>query len=818
VLWWGGCDALQTPHPLQPLHDIARSAEVGFLPLLAPHHPRVELFDAVLGELQRSRRPILLVIEDAHWADDATLDLLKFIGRRIDRTPCLMMVSYRNDELAAVHPLRQVFGELPASLVTRLDLQRLSPAAVERLASTALRSATGLYAATQGNPLFVTEMLRSSSQGVPRGVQDLVLARLARLTPAAQAVARLASVVPTRIERWLVDALCAPSVEVIEECLNSGLLISLEAAYSFRHELARGAVEQSLSAPAARVLHASLLAALLAAKPAVASARLVHHATHADDAEALRIHAPLAARQAGERGAHRETAAHYRTALTHARAANDDERAAWLDACARECTLTDQLPDAIAARLQLVDLHRRRGDASREAANLSQLALVHVLALENAQADAASRRAIDLLEAEPPGVALASAYRVEAQLRMLNRDCEAAVAWAEKAIALAERFGHREILAAALGTLGTALLFIDYEAGCVQLQRGLAIALADGLHLVAANIHSNLGSGSGEVFRLREARQHLIETIAFAQQHEIDFYRHYGIAWLALCELHLGAWDDAEEHALDVVQRSTHRTTGRVMALIALGRLRARRGDANAAEALDEALSLALASGTLQRIAPVRAARAEAAWLRGDLAAAAQEAAASLPLALKQRHPWFSGELAYWAMRAGAAEEVSAHCAKPWSLQMAGQWREAAQAWSALGCRYEEAHALAEGTDDAMIDALALFEQLGAQPAATRLREALRKAGVRGVPRGQHASTQIDPQQLTRREREVLSLLVEGLKNSEIAERLCRSVRTVDHHVAAVLVKLGVGSRAEAVAAASQTSSAFKNGQSGDVN
>jgi DNA-binding NarL/FixJ family response regulator len=117
-----------------------------------------------------------------------------------------------------------------------------------------------------------------------------------------------------------------------------------------------------------------------------------------------------------------------------------------------------------------------------------------------------------------------------------------------------------------------------------------------------------------------------------------------------------------------------------------------------------------------------------------------------------------------------------------------------------------------------MIDALALFEQLGAQPAATRLREALRKAGVRGVPRGQHASTQIDPQQLTRREREVLSLLVEGLKNSEIAERLCRSVRTVDHHVAAVLVKLGVGSRAEAVAAASKTSSAFKNGQSGDVN
>ena len=128
---------------------------------------------------------------------------------------------------------------------------------------------------------------------------------------------------------------------------------------------------------------------------------------------------------------------------------------------------------------------------------------------------------------------------------MLNRDCEAAVGWADKAIALAERLGEREILAEAVGTLGTATLFLDYEAGCAHLRRALDLALADCLHGLAANTHSNLGSGSGEVWQLREAQAHLKAAIAFSQQHEIAFFRHYSLAWLALCELHLGHWDDA---------------------------------------------------------------------------------------------------------------------------------------------------------------------------------------------------------------------------------------------------------------------------------
>ena len=145
LLWWGACDALQTPQPLAPLLDIARSADVAFRALLKPEAQRGALFDAVLTELQRSRQPVLLVIEDVHWADDATLDLIKFLGRRIDRAPVLLVVSYRDDEIAAAHPLRRLLGELPSSLITRIDLQRLTPQAVDLLARRALRSPAGIH-------------------------------------------------------------------------------------------------------------------------------------------------------------------------------------------------------------------------------------------------------------------------------------------------------------------------------------------------------------------------------------------------------------------------------------------------------------------------------------------------------------------------------------------------------------------------------------------------------------------------------------------------------------------------------------------------
>jgi len=161
------------------------------------------------------------------------------------------------------------------------------------------------------------------------------------------------------------------------------------------------------------------------------------------------------------------------------------------------------------------------------------------------------------------------------------------------------------------------------------------------------------------------------------------------------------------------------------------------------------------------------------------------------------------GELAYWLWRTGALAEPPAPCAEPYALQMRGEWRAAAAAWEQIGCPYERAVALAEGDDVASHRlALEIFERLGAYPAAAALRHALRTRGVRGVPVGPRASTRKNPANLTRRQLEILELLAHGLSNAEIGERLFIAVKTVDHHVSAILAKLDVRSRAGAAAAA----------------
>jgi DNA-binding CsgD family transcriptional regulator len=336
------------------------------------------------------------------------------------------------------------------------------------------------------------------------------------------------------------------------------------------------------------------------------------------------------------------------------------------------------------------------------------------------------------------------------------------------------------------------------------------MAIAHGWNYVAANNYINLGSGSGELFRLRRAEAYLKQGIEFSAQHEIDFYRHYGTAWLALCELYLGQWDDAALHAQEAVALTRQESTSRIMALVALGRLRVRRGDPGAAEALDEALQLALRTGTLQRVGPARAALAEAAMLAGDLPTAITHARAGLELAVAHQHPWFAGEFALCLSCAGVLDQVPPVCAEPYAHEIAGRWREAAAAWRALECPYEEARALAAGDAKAQAEALAIYDRLGAQPVADELRKCMRAAGIRGIPRGARAATRDNPHKLTAREMEILSLLCDGLRNAEIAGKLHRSVRTVDHHVEAIFGKLEVDSRTKAIEAARRAGLAGK--------
>ena len=795
----GACDSLLTPRPLGPLHDLAGHAGPALRALLDDGAGPVDLFPAVLEELGR-QPPVVAVLEDLHWADEATLDLVKFLGRRIRQVPALLVLTYRDDELGPHHPLRIVLGDLATSgAVRRIPLAPLSLAAVRALAADRPLDAEALHRQTGGNPFFVTEALASRTAGIPPTVRDAVLARAARLSPAGRAALEAAAVIGAQVEPWLLGALVTDVAAATDECIAVGMLQSQGDRLGFRHELAREAVLDTIAAPRRRALHARVLEAL-ASPPGGATdlARLAHHGEGAADARAVLAHAPAAAARAAAVGAHREAADQYARALRFADGVAAAERAALLDAYADQLGIVDRLDDAIRARREALDLHRAAGDRVKEGEDLAALTASLVRAGRNVEAEEASRRAIRVLRAVPRGRALARAYRIQANLRMLDRDRAEAVRWGRRAIALAERVGDRETVIAGYNTVGAAMLVYGDERGRVHLEHALELARAAGLTDQVGLAYLNLGSACGEAYRFADAERYLTTGIQFTAERDHDYSQHYMLAWLALTRLYQGRWAEAGDVARGLVAREHVAAISRTMALLALGRLRARRGDPGAATALDEALDVASRTRTLQRVGPVRAARAEAAWLAGDRERTIAEARAAWDLAVRHRHPWHTGELAFWRRRAGDRVRVPSWAARPFALQIDGDWRRAATAWQRLGCPYESARALAGGDAAARLAAVEGFDRLGAGPDLERLRQRLRAEGVRHVPRGPRPSTRHHPLGLTAREAEILHLLARALTNSRIGSRLHISPKTVDHHVSAILAKLGVGSREEA--------------------
>jgi DNA-binding CsgD family transcriptional regulator len=351
----------------------------------------------------------------------------------------------------------------------------------------------------------------------------------------------------------------------------------------------------------------------------------------------------------------------------------------------------------------------------------------------------------------------------------------------------------------ALITVGATKLAGGDEGGRDLIERGMALAAAAGLGAIVARGHHSLGVGYGERRRFARAARHLTAGIAFCSDHDLDHSRWHTTAWLAHARCFQGQWEEASELAESVLRAAYVSPTTRFAALYVRGLIGVRRGAPAATRALDEALVLAEGSRSLARLAPVRAARAEAAWLAGDHARAAAEARAAYDLAIDRAQPWYLGELAYWRWRARDLDDPPPGIAAPFAHQITGDWAAAAAAWDELGCPYEAARARAEGNDEeALRLALAAFARLEARPAIGHARRRLRELGVRAIPRGPRPSTRANPARLTRREAEIAALIVEGRSNPDIAARLFLSPRTVENHVAAILAKLGVANRSEA--------------------
>jgi DNA-binding CsgD family transcriptional regulator len=804
----GYCDDLATPRTLGPFRDLVGSVGTELSRAVTDGSERDRVLTALRTELTWPDHPTVLVIEDVHWADDATLDALRYLIRRIAELPAVLVLTYRDDELNREHPLHGLLGQASRSdHVRHLPLRRLSPQAVRQLSAGSPVDAHDLFELTSGNPFFVHELL-ASAQGerVPPTIADAVLARVRSLDPPVQDVLEQLAVVPSALDRWLVDVLVPGAgqrgegtVAALAAAEERGLLSVSTRKIAFRHELTRRAIAGAVPAARLMALNHRVLDALIDHDGSDVS-QIVHHAARAGDQDAIIRYGPVAGRDAAGAGAHREAVAHFGLVLEHHDRFTPGERAELLAQYAIECYTIGAIDKAVEAGQRAVKESRSLGDLRQLGAYLRWLSRIWWTAGNRARAEQTGREAISVLERAGDNRLLARALSNESQLCMLAHRLAVSVEYGERAATLARETGDGEVMAHALTNIGIARWGLGDPAGQSLLDEALRVALEAGDVEDACRAYVGLVWSLLDWCRLEEAERYLTAAMKLAEETEFFGILSYMQAARARLDFARGSWDEAiriAEAAADAF------LPARCPALIVLGRVHARRGQPQASRLLSSAWELAVQIDELQRLGPAAAARAEDAWLRGDHARVLDIAMPVYTEARRLDDPVHQAELGYWLAKAGQpAETASGH---PYALQAAGRWREAAELWQAAGCPYEHAAALAESPESGdLLAALEILDELGAAPLAALVRGRLRALGTTRIPRGPRGETRVNPAGLTTRQVEVLRLLGMGYTNAQIASQLVVSVRTVDSHVAAVLAKLGAASRREAAASAAQ--------------
>ena len=804
----GWCDPLSAPRLLGPLIDalagLDSDAAAGVAGALEAGDTTAvyrRLLD-VLGSGQRWA----WVIEDAHWADGATLDLLRFVGRRISALPLLLVVTYRDDEVGPEHPLAAAIGDIvTCAALARIQLDPLSQEAVATLTAGSGVNAIELHRITGGNPFYVTEILATGADrlpgGLPRSVAEAVWGRLARLSAAARDTAYAAAVCGPRAEVDLIEKVCPTAQSGLSECLGAGVLVGVDGMLGFRHELARRATLDQIPDHRRRSLHRQAMTTL--AEPPVDPDMLAALAFHADQAgedDAAVGYGLAGARRAAALGANREAAELYALVLRHARDTPADRKVIWIEQHAFARYLCGEAETAASGLREAISTRRCLHDRVGEGENLRLLS--HMLwsggrISEGLEAAGASVR---LLENLGPTPQLAWSLTNMVHITGVCYD-PACTQFAERAIALGTQIGDPGVVMRARCFAALASVWAggpgweDCEGSWHQAMA--TDELAEHVGLIGAAMCWTAALHHDP----HRAQRYIDDLSAFCDKHELGAYQPMAVGAAALNALDRGEWIRASASAEEVLTTPRLGLINAVLPMVTRALVRARRGHTPTGQLPDGAAADA-GPGDFFLLAVVWAARAEIAWLAGDDDTARTEAERGLAAAGPAADPWLTGRLQRWLHLTGATTPATP-ALTPYQLEISGDWQAAAAEWTRRGCPYDAALAQLGGDAPAVASALRTFHDLGGRAAARRAQQRLTELGgprSRGLAR----HTKADPNGLTTRQRQVADLLAAGHSDAAIAATLHLSPRTVGHHIEAILIKLGAENRTQAAHALQQ--------------
>jgi DNA-binding CsgD family transcriptional regulator len=801
-IYQGACDALFTPRPLAPLYDIIWQVNKDLWPNSQTIQERNELFIAFFRELSARKEMTLIVFEDIHWADEATLDFIKFFARRITQLRCLFILTYRDDEIHAHHPLRNVLGQLPPDCFTRLQLTPLSREAVDKLALQKGYSGEDVYSISSGNPFYVNEILASYSKGVPDSIKDTVLSAYNRQEEKTRQIWEILSVIPDSFEIRYLERLEPQYAAALERCIESRILLMKDGLISFKHELFRRTIETSLS-PLRRVMLNKRILELFreSFEQDQQIERIIHHAKNANEYDIIVHYAPLAARQAAAVGAHIEASRLYLSAIEYYQGKDKELLIQFYQSYAYECYLTNQIKEAIIYTRRALKLWQEKNDREKIGNCLRFLSRLWWFDGNRKNAEDFARQAIAILENQPSSSAKAMAYSNMSQLKMLSDEGEESIHWGEKAIVIAKELGDDEILSHALNNVGSVKMNFQstYQQGVAFLQQSLDIALKDSYHEHASRAYTNIASRGVKMRNYSLAWKALEEGIAYCEERDLDSWTTYMLSLKARINLEISNWKDAYAIADNLLENEDQPTVVKIGALVILAKIKMRRGDSEAYELLLEAKEKAFETMEQQRILPVSVALLEYEWITGKELLDAADIDRIIVMITGPGNEPEKSEFAFWLKKARNIKLTIPDNFEGYQPGGIVSIPKKAIFWEKMGCLYEQALVLSEGTDENKREAIKIIQGLVATAVFEKMKMEMRGSGIRSIPRGARKSTQSNAALLTTRELDVLGLLRENLQNKEIASRLFISAKTVDHHISSILFKLDVNSRSKAV-------------------